>query len=237
MTSACLYYTDNRLDPVIAEACQRQLRRAAGDRPIVAVSLQPIDFGDVRIVLPLERAHLTMFLQIVAGLEALAADVVFFTEHDCLYPEAHFAFVPAHDDVFYYNEAVWKVCATTGRALYVDHCSQVSGLCGAHGLLLKHYQRRVERVRRDGGYDRRVGYEPGARRQRHGGVDDYPAAVWWSDRPIVDIRHAANLTRNRWRKDQFRNPRYTEGWTEAEEIPGWGRTGGRFDAWLQEVTR
>jgi hypothetical protein len=49
--------------------------------------------------------------------------------------------------------------------------------------------------------------------------------------PNIDIRHGNNLTPTRWRKDQFRDQRYTKGWTEADEVPGWGRF---EDVWLTE---
>ena len=54
-------------------------------------------------------------------------------------------------------------------------------------------------------------------------MDDYKAESWRSAYPNVDIRHNKNLTPNRWRKDQFRNQRYTKGWLESDEISGWGK--------------
>jgi hypothetical protein len=56
-----------------------------------------------------------------------------------------------------------------------------------------------------------------------------------SEEPNIDIRHGRNLTATRWSKSQFRNQRYTKGWTEAGEVPGWGITKGRFDDFLMEV--
>jgi hypothetical protein len=43
--------------------------------------------------------------------------------------------------------------------------------------------------------------------------------------PNLDIRHGKNLTRTRWRKDQFRNQKYTEGWQEADSVDGWYEQG------------
>jgi hypothetical protein len=67
-------------------------------------------------------------------------------------------------------------------------------------------------------------------------VDDYGAETWWSAFPNVDIRHGHNLTPSRWRRDQFRNQRYTDGWTEADAVPGWGVTRGRMPEFLQELS-
>jgi len=66
-------------------------------------------------------------------------------------------------------------------------------------------------------------------------VDNYGFAVWMSEWPNIDLRHGNNLTQTRWNRDEFRNQRFTEGWTEAESVPGWGRTMGRMDELLSEV--
>jgi hypothetical protein len=56
-----------------------------------------------------------------------------------------------------------------------------------------------------------------------------------SAQPNIDLRHRHNQTPTRWRKEQFRNQRFTEGWTEADEVPGWGRTKGRMPEFLQGI--
>jgi len=56
-------------------------------------------------------------------------------------------------------------------------------------------------------------------------VDDLGSQNYESKFPNIDIRHDKNLTPSRWRKDQFRNQRYTKGWQETEEVPGWGKFG------------
>jgi hypothetical protein len=231
VTKGIVYYTDNRLDGNIAEAVQAQLRASCNGHDIVSTSLQPMDFGR-NVTLDAERGILTMFRQILAGLEASTADVIFFCEHDCLYHPSHFEFTPERDDVFYYNENCWKVDAETGRALFY-YARQTSGLCASRALLLEHYRKRVEIVERDG-FTRRMGFEPGTH-NRADRVDDYKSEAWMSEYPNIDIRHGNNLTRTRWRKDQFRNQRYTKGWTEADEVPGWGVTKGRFPEFLEGV--
>jgi hypothetical protein len=226
-----IYYTDNRLDKAVAEATRNQLARVVGEMEIVSVSLKPLDFGR-NIVLDLERGYLTMFKQILAGLEASTADVIFFCEHDVLYSKSHFEFEPVHDNIFYYNENIWKVHWQTGQALFY-YCKQTSGLCAYRELLLKHYRKRVEIVERDG-FSRRMGFEPGThgRKER---VDDYKAERYMSTEPNIDIRHDKNLTPSRWSPDQFRNKRYAKGWKMTDEIPGWGTTKGRFPEFLEKV--
>lgn len=226
---AILYYTDNRLDPLIQKAVWAQLEKAG--LPVVSVSLQPIPFGE-NLVLEKTRGYLTMFEQILTGLEAIHADVVFFAEHDVLYHPSHFDFFPSRPDVYFYNENVWKVDYQTGRALF-HFAQQTSGLAACRDLLLTHYRKRVELVRAHG-FTRKMGFEPGThgRAER---VDDYKAEAYFSEFPNLDLRHAHNLTPSRWEKAQFRNQRYTRGWTEAESVPGWGKTYGEMQNLLQGV--
>ena len=229
VSKGIVYYTDNRLDPAIMQACQKQLKQAAGEIRIVSVSLEPLEFGD-NIHLPLERGYLAMFKQILAGLEELDCDIVFFAEHDVLYSKSHFDFLPAERDRYHYNDNVWKVDAANGRALHYD-CQQTSGLCADRALLVDHYRERVKRTeaklaelgdtRAYRNWIRKQGFEPGTH-GRPERVDDYKAASWQSAQPNIDIRHGDNLTPSRWRKDEFRNQRYTKGWTESDTIPGWG---------------
>lgn len=218
-----IYYCDNQLKVKIAVAVQRQLKKISENYniPIVSASLKPMDFGQ-NIHVQLQRGVLTMFKQILTALEASTADIIYFCEADVLYHPSHFDFVPPKKDVFYYNENVWKLDAKTGHALHYK-CKQVSGIVVYRELALNHYRKRVELVEKNG-FTMAMGYEPGTHR-RPERVDDSTAEGFMSEFPNVDIRHDGNFSPTRWRKDQFRNQKYTEGWTESDtEIPGWGET-------------
>lgn len=230
-TKGILYYTDNRLDgTAIGMAAQYQLLQT--DLPITAVSLRPIEFGR-NIVLSLERGYLTMAKQILAGLEAMDTDVVFFCEHDVLYHPTHFDFTPPTRETYYYNMNVWKLNAETGHAVtYIT--KQLSGLCAYRDVLLRHFRERVRRIEAHG-FSRAMGFEPGShgRKER---IDDVKSAEWRSEYPNVDIRHDKNLTASRWNPSQFRDKRNCQGWTESDSIPGWGKTEGRFGDWLDTIS-
>jgi len=225
-----VYYSDGHAPEHILKAARERLEKIAAERdmPIISVTLKPVDFG-ANAVLPLERGYLTMFKQILLGLKLINADVVFFCEHDVLYHESHFDFTPTNGRV-YYNENVWKVRADDGHALFY-HTKQTSGLCAYRDVLLEHYTKRVELVERNG-FTRRMGFEPGShgRAER---VDDLKSESWMSPIPNIDIRHGKNLTPSRWRQEQFRNKRSCQGWKESDEVPGWGRTKGRFNEILR----
>lgn len=236
-TTGICYYSDNRPEPSILQPCQRQLQRADVDE-LMAVTLAPMpdlthpSAAVTNLVLNLERGYLTMFKQILAGLDALSTDVVFFCEHDVLYHPSHFAYRPARSDRYYYNQHVWKVDADTGRALFY-YCNQTSGLCGDRETLRRHYRRRLELVEAHG-FTRAMGFEPGTHRRAER-VDDLWHETWMSAQPNIDLRHGANLTPSRWSQDQFRNKAYCQGWTIGTAVPGWGATEGRMPAFLAAI--
>jgi glycosyltransferase involved in cell wall biosynthesis len=218
-----IYYTDNQLKLKIAHTVQRQLRKIENSRkiPIVSASLKPMSFGK-NIHLPLQKGVLTMFKQILAALEASKSDIVYFCEHDILYHPSHFDFTPPKKDVFYFNENIWKLDVKTGHALHYD-CKQTSGIVVYRKTVVEHYRKRVALVEKNG-FSMKMGYEPGTHR-RPERVDDSTSEGFKSEFPNVDIRHEGNLSPTRWKKEQFRNQKYTKGWTESDtEIPGWGET-------------
>ena len=161
-----------------------------------------------------------MLKQILAGLESSYADIIFFCEHDVLYHPSHFDFFPVHKDVFYYNVNVYKWKYPEKFFVKVDDCKQTSGLCAYRELLLKHYRKRVSLVEKNG-YTNKMGFEPGTQTRKER-VDDYSATSWFSECPNIDVRHNKNLTHSRWSPEQFRNKKYSEGWTEVENVPCWG---------------
>lgn len=224
-----VYYTDSELDPELQDKCVKQLKKAAGDIPIVYVSLKPMKEVP-NFVYGGERGYLTMARQIKSGLEMLKdVDVVFFAEHDVLYNPSHFDFLPSDDRTYYYNTNVWRVRFEDGHGIRTDDCRQLSGICAYRNLLLEHFAKRVSLLENFNGteeefkrYVRQMGFEPGTH-NRDERVDDYKSTNWESAKPNLDIRHNKNLTPSRWNKDQFRNQKYTKGWRETDEFPGWGK--------------
>ncbi len=202
-TKGIVFYTDNQLKLTIAHKVQNQLRKISETTqiPIISVSLKPMPhFGNKNIHLPLERSFLTMFKQILAGLEASKADVIFFCEHNILYDPSHFDFTPSKKIVYYYNTNVWKVRLDDGYAAHYD-VQQTSGLCAYRDLLIAHYKERIRRIEADwdnlshhkmGRYRFLMGFEPGTHNKPER-IDDFKAENWQSKIPNIDIRHGNNL--------------------------------------------
>lgn len=209
-----LYYTDHSLPPDLAFLCAGRLQDIAGDGEIVTVGLnKPAPFGTRRLTVTAERGTLTMFRQILAGLQATTGNHVFMCEHDVLYHPSHFNIEPMAG-VYHYNTNVWHVRWPDGRAVRWDNCQQVSGLCADRDLLLDFYSQRIAQIERDG-FNRH--YEPGLKQTVGGRV----VANWQSEKPNLDIRHNKNLTLSKWSIADFRNKHYAKGWQELDIYPGW----------------
>lgn len=230
-TGTVLYYSDCLPDAALLQAVRQRLLRVIGGHEVVSATLQPVDFGE-NIVVDGKRSEATMFRQILAGLEAARGDYVFLAEHDVAYSASHFAYAPSRADLFWYDQNCVKLDAATGRALFYI-CNQTSMLVADRGLLLAHYRARVERVAREG-FTRRMGFEPGTRQLRHGGVDDNGHGTFMAALPSVDIRHGRNLTASRWSQAEFRNKKFCQGWTELDRIQGYGPVV-PFELFLHEV--
>ena len=223
MTACCLYYTAHRHPPEIEAACRAQLDKARGDIPLVAVGLQPFDYGDVTVILGgLEPGPLTLHKQILAGLRLIAAEWVYFCENDVLYHPSHFEpMAGRRHNAFHYNTNIWRVRYDDGHVVWTDDLEQTSGLCAHRNLLLEHYARRVGEIERNG-FNRH--YEPGPKTSR------WQVDRWQSRYPNLDIRHNRTMTRSKWDPSEFRNQRYAAGWREADEVGGWGPTKPIMDA-------
>ena len=239
LTKGAIFYSDSQLSEKIARPVREQLLICSQEKniPIVSASLKRMDFGVKNIHFPsLRRGYLSMFKQIIGALENSNADVVQFCEHDVWYSKESFDFMPPDRDTFYYNNNVWRVRLSDGHALKTKDCKQLSGLCVWRETALIHFRERYkmadekhkELVKEDGDetefnrWIRYCGFEP-MTHNRIQWKNTFKCDSWESKVPILDIKHGLNSTGERWKKEQYRNQKWTEGWTESEgKIPGWG---------------
>lgn len=211
-TKGIIYYTTNELNVKLAKTVQQQLR--ATGLPITSASLKPMPHFGKNVHLPLKPGVLTYFKQIVAALEASEADIVYFAEHDVLYHQSHFEFVPPTKDKFYYNANVWRVRQRDGFAVTWE-ANQVAELVCYRELALAFYRERLAEVEADlDSFNR--SYEPGGR-------DASKYERFQSTYPNIDIRHEANLTKSKWSPNDFRDKSTCINWQEStvDQIPGW----------------
>lgn len=229
MTKGIIYYTDNRLSEPIFSAVQQQILKAK--LPITSVSLSPINFGD-NYVLNLERGYVTMIKQITLALEKSKSDIVFFCEHDVLYPQSHFDFTPEKENIFYYNENVWRWDYPNNLVIRYKRLISLSGLCVYRDFALSHYRSRLQKINEvlekegikvtnEPLWARCWGYEPGTKKIKRGGFSDDDFETWKSKDPIVDIRHGKTFSQRKVTLDSFKHK--PEDWQEStiDKISSW----------------
>lgn len=217
MKSCIVYYTCNTHKSSIDEACREQLLKAG--LPIVAISLnKDLNFGDIRVTVGGVRGPEMMHEQVLMGLEgAKGYDNVFLCESDVLYHPSHFDFTPQENYIIYYNQNVWKYRYPDGFTFKTQDMRQVSGICADRLLLLDFYTKRVKQIEKEG-FNRH--YEPGIKQT----VGTTHTKDWSSQYPNICIRHDSNITKSKFSPEEFRNPKYAQGWQEtgSDKVPGWG---------------
>lgn len=229
MTKGIIYYTDNRLSEPIFSTCQNEILKS--NLPITSVSLKPINFGD-NYVLDLERGYITMVKQITLALEKSESDIVFFCEHDVLYPKSHFDFIPEKKDIFYYNQNVWRWDYPTNLIIRYKRLISLSGLCVYRNFALNHYRLRLKKINEitekqkvklsnEPLWARRWGYEPGTKKIKRGGFSDDDFETWSSKDPMIDIRHGSTFSQRKVTLNSFIHR--PENWEEStiDKIKTW----------------
>lgn len=222
-----IYYTDNELKDPLYSIVQGIL--LSSGLPITSASLKPIPFGDNEVI-NAKRSYPTMMRQIISCLERSKADYVFFCEHDVLYHKSHFDFTPPRDDIFYYNENVWRWEYGSNKAITHKRMIPLSCLCVNRLFALEHYRRRMAHIIGKG-YDlesdcnkdwvRKMGFEPGTKKKKRGGFSDDDFETWRSEYPVIDVRHKKAFSPSKCTLESFKHP--PEEWREIDvgEIPGW----------------
>lgn len=227
MTKGIIYYTDNRVAEPIFSLVQNLISKAS--LPITSVSQKPLNFGD-NFVLNEQPGFITMQKQITLALEKSNTDIVFFCEHDCLYPLSHFNFTPQRNDIFHYNAHVWRWDYPTNKAITYDRLISLSGLCVNRQFALEHYQKRLEKIYqlnlgKEVGHEpiwaRRWGYEPGTKKIKRGGFSDDNFETWRSEIAMIDIRHDNTFSPRKVSLDRFKH--LPKNWQEItiNKIAGW----------------
>ncbi len=226
MTKGVIYFSDNRPDLNILNMVQAQIAKA--NLPIVSVTLKPMNFGR-NIVLQMERGWETYFKQILTALENINTDIVFFCEHDVLYPQSHFEFTPPTNDKFYYNQNWVKIDWPYTKAVSWK-ADQVSGLVCYRELALDWYKKKLieyqnapiktkDKNHQLGNKQWNRKFEPGSRTEQ--------AVAWESKEPYVDIRQDKTATKSKWSIADFRDKTSAKNFRETI-CPEWAK--GLIDA-------
>ena len=227
MKKGIIYYTDNSLKDPLFTLVQDLILEAR--LPIVSCSLKPINFGE-NIVVEGSRGYVSYINQILTALMNSKADYVFFCEHDVMYSKSHFDFTPTRDDVFYYNENVWRWWDKGTTAIRYERMLPLSCMCVNRKFAIKHYILRKKKIYEQGldqfrsrepRFARLWGYEPGTKKKKRGGLTDDGFETWSSYLPVIDVRYKGTFSSPKIHKEDFKHQ--PKNWQEIDikDIKGW----------------
>jgi len=104
MNTTIIYYSDNKLDPLLFRKCQENIAWAADGKPIISVTQKPVDLGTNICVGEIGSSWVNLYKQVLTGAKNAQTQFVAMAEHDMFYTKEHFNWMPPRDDIFYYNE-------------------------------------------------------------------------------------------------------------------------------------
>ena len=211
-----VYYTDGSVEDSLAELVRNRLQRTG--LPIVSVSQQPLDFGENFCIGEIGRSYENIQSQILVGLFMAKTKYVALCEHDTLYPDGYFDFIPPRDDVFYYNQNRIFVIAKKGPQYgtyitYKDTKSNVDQLICNRQLM-----KSATRIRRDLLVRCRIKDLPSGW-DSPGWSFPHETLSWRkTDLPSIDILHNANFTvrQGTYRTDDLST--FAKGWGTWSDI-------------------
>jgi hypothetical protein len=226
-----LYLTDNSLDERLADVCRKKIYENSNGIPIIYVSQKSLKYEkdepnnngwNIGVVVgEIGRSWLSLYKQMLAGLEACETKYVGIAEHDVIYGTEHLQWIPPTDDTFYYNHNCWLVQwggnhpELNGMYSYWPKRFALSQLVCNKELLKESIKERLSLL--ENGYHMVKGLkgagEPGVadkiaigqleagsgrptqlQRYLKGFLKEYKSESFKTEQPNIDIRHGTNFT-------------------------------------------
>jgi len=135
-----LYYTANAEDPVFEQKIIDNLKKQAGDIPIISISRKPIDLGKNICIGEKPICYANSFRQILVGLKEAKTKFCIAAESDCLYPPEYFQFTPPREDRVYRYTNIWIHFDGRDR-FWQKRYVEAAQMCGR-----KYWIKQIERV-------------------------------------------------------------------------------------------
>lgn len=231
-----LYITDNSLPEDINKLCQSHLSSEGWMHEIITVSQKPIPGKNNICVGEIGRNWKSIYIQLLAGLNACKTKYVGIAEHDVLYIPEHWEFVP-QERKFYYNTNHWLVDWNTGEYFFIKNRKAMSQMICDVSLLKEYVEGMLELIEKGLILQKGLHWygEPGLDVEKYEeyfkrsgiGLDlkidfikhirKFFSDMFKTEFPNLDIRHAGTFTGKK------------KGINHCYEIPYWGKF-----KWLNE---
>jgi hypothetical protein len=196
-----LYYSANTENQEFEKLIMDDLRKKAGDIPIISITRKPVDLGTNICIGETPVCYTNEWRQMLIGLKAAKTKFCMTAEADCLYPDDYFNFTPKVDDVMHYYENLWMVWRRhNGFWEKTGHCEGAE-ICGR-----EYWISRIEPVLGEG-------WEPRSREWESKIVREFfPVEETFTGAPIISFKTGDGVSS----RTTFKNKKIME-------IPYWGR--------------
>ena len=102
-----IYYSANKEDSIFEQKIINNLKKQAGDIPIISVSRKPINLGKNICIGEQPVCYSNEWKQLLIGLKEAKTEFCLAAESDCLYPPEYFTFIPPRKDLVYRYSNIW----------------------------------------------------------------------------------------------------------------------------------
>lgn len=179
-----IFYTNHRVNDSIFSTCLSRVSTISrlDNAELIVVSWKPVAVENNIILRNLKSCHMSLYTQILAGLQRCKYNKIFLVEHDVLYPRDHFK-IEATPGKYTYNSNVYHL--TKEGFFKAASCNFLSTLITDKETLLKGINEKIDEIKTIG----RVSWA------EFGNPDIFVTVH--GENPVVDIRHGNNFTAHR----------------------------------------
>jgi hypothetical protein len=213
-----IYITANKIDESFAERVRAELKKAAGNIPIVSVSKKPLNF-EVNLCFSGKASVYNEYKETYLGAREAKTKYIAIAEDDSLYSPAHFAHTP-RPDTFEFNISCWGIYTWIKPPVYSMKYKRRNhnALICERDLYVKTMEERFAKYPDPKNYPTQVFAEPG-RYEKQLGVTTHKSDVFTTNPPIIRFSHEEDCYG--WKA---MGKRKKLGDIQAYDIPYWGRT-------------
>ncbi len=172
-----VYYTANSESSEFEKKIRDDIKKKAGDIPIISVSRKPIDFGTNICVGEKPISYTNEWRQLLLGLKAAKTKFCIAAEADCVYPKEYFSFTPPEEEMMYNYNNIYIVWNRKG-GFY-----KKTGYCeGAQRCGREYWIKRLEPLLTEG-------WEPYSRHIENSLVRKiFPTRKEWTGEPVISFK-------------------------------------------------
>jgi hypothetical protein len=218
-----IFLTANKVPIRWAEYHKSKLLEAKGDYPLIIVSKQPMDWGELNIIDEELPRCSNYYLQIKNACEMATTPYVAIVEDDVLYHKSHFTVHRPKLDTFAYNVNRWNLVTWWPKpAKYVSRVAAFGG--GSINPRLEMISSVVDKFNKyPGGFDYYSMGEPGLGGEKQHKTTARKSESFISEYPLVQFHHDRfSNSKNETMRDRQERRKKRFGSTITSSIPYWG---------------